>query len=536
MRGSFGGRGVIAAAAALLAAVAPVARATTTGSFNVSWTDRVGNPHPLVDTQVSLYDVDASTGNQTLVGTWVTDSAGKLTFSTNYARAGGGSLQLSLDVKAVVTNVGTAGTDFVGSPFEYRLPGTYAFAPNSFGTTYTPAAVDNSNDAGKAVGFMQGLKVASDYYRSLGASVPYVQVRFGSQWGTGSYMNGSSMNLGYDSWGAWDVAFHEFGHGVANQNQLHIGPTLGYSHSFNQDDITSGPALGPAQGTQLAWQEGIATYMGTSALHHALPAAISGMPASDSNASYDRLSSTGAITPDASATFNVHLENKTAVIGSTNYVVNGKGEGDELSVARILWDLDDNTPNESLARAGRTDQVSVGGQGVYNLMKAAGAGNNGRLNDLWHAARVSYGTSPLARSLLGDVFEANSVSSIPGAPGGVTDGGWTTLAEPTLAWTPQNSGHSDKFLVAVYSQDWSSLLELSPEIDGSTCWQLSSPLGEGTYNWVVISNSVMQDTVSFDDSYWSGAATFVIVPEPGVAGLAAAGLLLLRRPGSRGRA
>jgi hypothetical protein len=46
-----------------------------------------------------------------------------------------------------------------------------------------------------------------------------------------------------------------------------------------------------------------------------------------------------------------------------------------------------------------------------------------------------------------------SVSSIPGAPGGVADGGVTITGQPILAWTPQNSGHSDKFLVAVYSQD-----------------------------------------------------------------------------------
>lgn len=503
-------KGILGLAA--LAALAPAsARGTTGGSFDVQWTDRVGNTHPLVSTQVSVYDVN--NGVDTLVGTWVTDSSGRLNYTTNYTRAGGGALQLQLDIKAIVTDVGQFGANY-GQAYTYRLPTTFAVNPNTFGTTYDAGAVTNGSDAGKAIGFLQGLKVANDYYESIGAQVSSVNGRFGAAWGNGSYMSGWNMTLGYDSWGAWDVAIHEYGHGIANANQLHITPTLGNTHAFNQNSITTGPTLGAAGGTQLAWQEGIATYMGTSALNSRLPSAIPGMPASDSNASYDRYSSVAMTTPDSSASFNVSLENKTGIVSGVNYAINGKGEGDELSVARVLWDLYDNTPGEALGRAGHADQLALGPQGVFNLLKSAGQNNNGRLNDLWRVARQSYGNTPLARSLLGDIFEANSVSSIPGAPGGVADGGSTTELYPTLAWTPQNCGLSDKFMVAVYSADWSSLLQLSPQINGLTSWQLTNPLGPGAYNWVVISNSVMQSAVSFNDSYWSGAASFVIVPEP----------------------
>jgi hypothetical protein len=51
---------------------------------------------------------------------------------------------------------------------------------------------------------------------------------------------------------------------------------------------------------------------------------------------------------------------------------------------------------------------------------------------------------------------------------------------------------------------------------------------------VVISNSLMQTTVNFDDSYWSGAASFVVVPEPAslalVVGVSAAAMVARRRP------
>ncbi|HZZ44788.1 MAG TPA: hypothetical protein VFE58_17760 [Tepidisphaeraceae bacterium] len=513
---------------------APALGTTTSGSFLLDWTDRVGNTHPLISTQVSVYD--NSSGVATLVGTWVTDATGKMTFSTNYERADKSALQLSVVVKAAVTNVGTAGVNF-GDVYTYQMPGTYTVNDGSFGTTFNAGAVGNNNDAGKAVGFMQGLRVENAYYASLGAQAPSVQVRFAPQWGNGSDTNGTSITLGYDSWGTWDAMFHEYGHAIANTNALHVEQTIGATHSFNQDNISDpkGPMLGAVAGTQFAWQEGIASYMGTSAMNRAVPGAISGMPASDTNTSYDRFSSTGNVTLDNSSQFSVDLENRTGTVGATSYVVPGQGEGDELSVARVLWDLRDNTPGEQYPRAGRSDQVSLGDQGVFNLLKAVGAGDNGRMSDLWKQARLVAGTTPLTRSLLGDVFEANGVSSVPGAAGGVADGGSTLATEPVLAWTKQNSGHSTMFEVAVYSQDWSSLLELSPEVDGATSWQLTSPLGIGTYNWVVISNSVMQNSVSFDDSYWSGGASFSIVaPEPG--GMVAVGMLvcLMRRRIPRG--
>jgi hypothetical protein len=215
-------------------------------------------------------------------------------------------------------------------------------------------------------------------------------------------------------------------------------------------------------------------------------------------------------------------------------------------VARILWDLQDNTPDEAYQRAGHTDRVALGAQATYNLLVSAGANNNGRLVSVWRAARLLVGTTPQARAELGDVFEANAVSPIPGVAGGVEDGGVTSDAQPLLAWALQNGktpgsptatppvpprdSHSDKFEVAIYSADWSTLVLLSQELSNATSWQVSTPLGEGTYNWVVIANSVMQSHVDFDDSYWSGAATFTIsMPEPGAVALLPFALLLTRR-------
>src|SRR4051812_12193409 len=100
------GTGLLAVAA--WAALAPLAAsADTSGSFIVNWTDRVGNLHPLLNNQVTIYDEDASTGARTSLGTWVTDNTGKLTFTTSNTHAGGGPLRITLDVTPTVTSVGT---------------------------------------------------------------------------------------------------------------------------------------------------------------------------------------------------------------------------------------------------------------------------------------------------------------------------------------------------------------------------------------------------------------------------------------------
>ena len=43
-------------------------------------------------------------------------------------------------------------------------------------------------------------------------------------------------------------------------------------------------------------------------------------------------------------------------------------------------------------------------------------------------------------------------------------------ATPLLSWTEQNSNHSSKFKVAIYSSDWSALVQQSPELTNVTNW------------------------------------------------------------------
>jgi hypothetical protein len=143
------------------------------------------------------------------------------------------------------------------------------------------------------------------------------------------------------------------------------------------------------------------------------------------------------------------------------------------------------------------------------------------------------------------LFQEYGVSAIPGAVagGGVGDEQTTSDSTPRLVWTEQNSLHSEFFKVAIFDKLFTELILESPQLHNVTEWTVpaGSELAVGDYNWVVVSNSVMQNIIDFNynaatntvlsASYWSGAVQFRItaVPEPATLLLVLLGLALLPR-------
>jgi hypothetical protein len=158
--------------------------------------------------------------------------------------------------------------------------------------------------------------------------------------------------------------------------------------------------------------------------------------------------------------------------------------------------------------------------------------------------QLEYATAPKRAAELGELFQEYGVSAVPGlgVGGGVADGSATTDTTPLLVWSDQNSLHAAFFKVVIFDKLFMELILESPQLRIVTEWAepAGSELAVGDYNWVVISNSVIQNAIAFNDnsdtntvlsvSYWSGAAQFRItaVPEPAALLLAVIGLTLLR--------
>jgi len=158
--------------------------------------------------------------------------------------------------------------------------------------------------------------------------------------------------------------------------------------------------------------------------------------------------------------------------------------------------------------------------------------------------QLEYATAPKRAAELGELFQEYGVSAVPGlgVGGGVADGSATTDTTPLLVWSDQHSLHAAFFKVVIFDKLFMELILESPQLRIVTEWAepVGSELAVGDYNWVVISNSVIQNAIAFNDnsdtntvlsvSYWSGAAQFRItaVPEPAALLLAVIGLTLLR--------
>ena len=225
---------------------------------------------------------------------------------------------------------------------------------------------------------------------------------------------------------------------------------------------------------------------------------------------------------------------------------------------RILWDLydTDDTGAEPIAfaEADHNDRWALGAQTVFDTLRADGEPKprmDGRLADLWDNVQKEHATAPKRAAELGELFQEYGVSAVPGlgVGGGVADDSATTDTTPLLVWSEQNSLYSEFFKVAIFDKLFTELILESPQLHNVTEWTVpaGSELAVGEYNWVVISNSVMQngivmpEGINFDynaatntvlsASYWSGAVQFRItaVPEPAAILLALFGLALLPR-------
>lgn len=511
----------------LLAADHAVAQTTLTLD-RLYWTDRAGNQHRLQSTNIDFWEEDTLFNDFLITGpTGNGASSGYIQMTTNTDDGlFDSTLELFIEANAQITDVGKVGNNYgPANVYKVRKPTTevnnYWEVPIG-GSLTTSATVDNSTDDGKSVGFLQAILFANQYFKGLGATLPTIDVRFAAAHGNGSSAGGSTMTVGYDAWGSWDTIFHEYGHIVADANNLDGPVNLALAHSYGGDNIA---AHGANDGTLLAWQEGIATYLGLSAvkdgnLNNFIKggnAGDPGLPGKDLDEVYDRYRSTGATTTEAQLDFSVGIEARDGL---------NVGEGNESSVMRILWDLydtDDTNTETYLIDGDYSDKWSLGAQEVFDQMKG-----NTSLWDMWKDIESTHVTTDQERAELGEVFEEYGVSANIAEGLGVADDATTFDATPLLSWDAQNSGHSTKYAVAIFDQDFNYLFD-SGDLGNVLSWTIpnADALAEGWYNWVVISNSVLQADLHYRESYWSGAAQFQVVPEASTLLLAAIGMLTI---------
>ncbi len=460
----------------------PVVAVTLDGT--IKWTDSAGNTHPVRQATVKFWDADFGSDELVTVG-----SSGITGFYSASFDNNDGIFQGNRDIYLEILADG---------PFHYvssdgTQANTYSFFSTVLneipdGTNTLNITIPNTTTIGQAFSVNDAVYTASSYATSVRGLPQTLPVAF-PVGGNVSFYQSGQLNITSRRRDAWDVIHHEYGHFLADLDSLDMNP--GGSHSFGTSNIPP-----KNTGVQLAWGEGVASYLGIAAQQ--ITAAAGQLPSVPKvgDTFYDSIDS-----DNPANSFRVDLETTT---GSGN-----AGEGDEASVMRILWDLADGK-NEA------HDEIALGDKDLYDILNNKISGLD-QLDDLWD---YFFGISNDAeRTKFGSIFEEYDVSPAPfGGPIGKAFSLGSTA--PTFEWVKNNNNANDAFQVIVFNSDF-SMRELDFTVPGDVTewtptqaqWDSILNNGSGLRNFIIAGS----DTTDFTTgSYWSGARNFEVeaVPEP----------------------
>lgn len=449
---------------------------------------------------------------------------------------GGSELFVRIDANAL--DVDQAGNILGGFPFvvldeqnnqEYRarfdftLGQDFLSNPSAFGNTvdlelaipkFRPDSSLVENNQAFAVfdaiytGY-QYLQVVSE--DEINPSEDFLDIRFlvtslsdDASYGVSTLLKNANINLNGKQV-SWDVILHEFGHHLDAMDSL--SDYSGADHVLFGNNIQN---LGKDSGSRLAWGEGLANYLALAIQHVTYDIDSLGFPKEVPGVnSYS--GSTGR--PDTKFIGSKSLYDlEGASLGFNRKNWNLSGEGEELTIARILWDLADEKNqgepfDEIQVRFNSPFANQVGHTALYKILDQEVSIDKQsqtkepikNLETVWEFffTEPDYLGLPgslsvdAKRAKLGSIFEANGVS--PGIYAFNYDafdysfefldpGIW----DPSITWTVGNHGANDEFEILIFDSSFSKLvfqkkLTSVERLDG--VWEFKNsprgiPLGE----------------------------------------------------------
>ncbi|CAG0979794.1 hypothetical protein PHYC_01703 [Phycisphaerales bacterium] len=416
-----------------------------------------------------------------------------------------------------------------------------------FGGAGGPMVIGNSSDAERSfavydalyTGYYFGTQARPGPPAPLLTRFPWTGSPATSHFSPGA---GQIRVLSDDRWD-WDVLLHEYSHYIGEADDLDDSP--GGRHFFGVTNIGQAdprlPLRDKAAGTRLAWGEGLGNFLGVAMQQVNTGATGQNMPVGMANIGDDHYQDTIDLAIDFS------LE--------SHFGSGEGGEGEEVSVARILWDIAD----PSGGADGAKDRVSKGFVELYEILDTSvtsPAGGPRQLQNVWNYF-TGGGQPDSVRADFGAIFEEYGVSPRP--VGGMVGGSVMFDAPaPTFDWTPQNNGANETFGLIIFDDAWNRLLTISvPGVDATSYtlsgaeWATLSTLTAGgpeDFKFIVNGWDLLSPTYEFyltmgvgggpvdangaffaTGGYWSDVYGFTVVPTPGSLALGACAAAMLRR-------
>jgi Ca2+-binding RTX toxin-like protein len=498
----------------------------------IKWSDAFGNFHPLAGATVKVWDDDLIGGDEEIT-TVRTDERGfyQATFD-NDDGIGAGNRDVYIEV-------------FADGPLHYvEGPGSYYSIKSDI--------IQEIRSGDNTIGLMIGNSITSERVFSISNSLyfgglfaeaireletPKIKVNypvyiddgddsndigFPARFVANEVLNETRIEVDEQYPWAPDVILHEYGHYLSYLDNLDKSP--GGKHTRGKSNI---PELGKELGVQLAWGEGLANYLAVAAQHIVQDFTTLPDVSSLGNTKYENPSIAQIEDPPF-----FDLEEIQSNLPTIPEESRGEGEGDEMPISRILWDIADmnNEPFNIYAEEFPLfpkDEISIGHKELYSILKEIP--DLDRLNDLWNYLTNNLDKLNLPENLsnyakkvkLGVIFQEHGVSPSLSATDGmlnrVLGKKWDEDTPPTFRW----ESRSDLFQVYIFDEDFMTPVIQEGNID-VRFWQPSTndwqeiENNPGIYHLVVAGSDIYDEEGNEypedrkTGPYWSGAGAFSV--------------------------
>lgn len=412
----------------------------------LTWSDINGKTHPLQQAKVEIVDDDVTVDD--IVATTYTNTSGN--FSVTFANQTGASENGGCDifVRAYPQSSNITVTTILGGSYSLKTPVTMDVTGN-VGTIYQ---VLNPCDTAKSFQIHQAAIVGAQYVKSLSGTTPAnCNVRYPQSDSQSNSYKLSAIWINASTYYSWDVILHEYAHYIQDVYNTENNPADGHNPDSNLIDmyVSNGSSLSVAKdkGCRLAWGEGWATYFAVSAQIHQGIAGL-GIPGAG-DASFDDL-------------YGNWFRNCETELG--------RGEGNEMAVTCVLWDLADSTSWNG-SKTETHDSLSLGYQAVWNYTLGSGGTTlsnfvNYVYSKLSTTNYCSVGSILAKQNITADALRTNNSVS--------TNYYFSSDIAPTFSWTAAKGSVKciDNYELQIYDTSLKPIYTISIA-SGATSYTLS---------------------------------------------------------------
>lgn len=390
----------------------------------VKFTDVAGGTHPVPFIKVEVWDANSSAPHQKLAdGTTDANGNYQLQFAVNMAdRPDLYVISRATGPTVKVVDFNSPASDIVWAIDS--LPAVNDVVPGS--ELRIDITADNdliTRPSNVAFEIYAAVDVMARYVQSIGQPLPrQVRVRYPRAEDGSDYLN-DTIRLGGTDAHDWDNIHHEYGHHL--QAIFGISNSPGGPHALDENLCQSREK---ADGIHLAWGEGWPTFFSI-LMQSQKNLALMNVP----NLGDTRYTDT----KPSGMSLEYDIEN--------DFDTGGAGEGNEIAVQRILWDLYDSRPGEQ-------EQISVPAANLFQLAKDNHCDSFSAFWNVLMSSRPA-NDSPVFAPLL----TTHRVAPAPQSPaeGSQYSGG----PAPTFSWNRApgcGQAGSTKFQLIIYGDDVST--------------------------------------------------------------------------------